>query len=226
MRGVLAGAALVGLLTGPSAMAQAQKDAAPAAFIHQDRIFIQEAGLGGMAEVELGKLAQGKAQNAKVKEFAQHMMEEHGKANELLAGIGKEADAGLPKELDDEHRELKKYLEGLSGAAFDRAYIDTQVADHQKAASLAEWHIQNGDNAKLKSWAADNLPVILHHLDMATQMQAMLPMMTVSADAARAPAPRRATSGGGSAAPADTQKGETQDLNRGEIQKLQDGSGR
>src|SRR5207237_946016 len=71
-----------------AALAQtpATKTPAPAAkqAVATDRTFVTNAAEGGMAEVELGQLATNKATNPDVKQFAQRMVTDHGKANDEL----------------------------------------------------------------------------------------------------------------------------------------------
>ncbi|MGE3958815.1 MAG: DUF4142 domain-containing protein [Vicinamibacterales bacterium] len=49
-----------------------------------------------MAEVELGKLATAKAQSQEVKQFAQRMVTDHGKANEELKSLAQRKNIALP----------------------------------------------------------------------------------------------------------------------------------
>src|SRR5215204_3023891 len=100
----------------------------------QDRLFARLIAAGGLAEVDTGKLAQQKGQNIGVKEFGQHMVQDHGKSNEQLASLAKQAGIPLPTEPDPEHKAKRAELEGLGGPQFDIAYMQTQVTDHQKAA--------------------------------------------------------------------------------------------
>src|SRR6202011_3900824 len=99
----------VGLSLGAVSYAQTSPPsafpAAPAAkdtLNQEDRTFVKEAATGGMAEVELSKIAQ-KSENADVKRFADRMVEDHTKANELLTSIATELGVQMPKTLDSEH---------------------------------------------------------------------------------------------------------------------------
>ena len=115
-----------------------------------DRLFAREAAIGGLAEVELGKLAEQKGQSDAVKAFARRMVGDHGKANERLTALAKQDGIGLPTGLDQEHAAMRDKLEGMSGAEFDRAYIQGQVTDHQKTAQLLEYEIGSGQDRELK----------------------------------------------------------------------------
>lgn len=161
----------------------------------QDQGFIRDAGIGGMAEVTLGKLAEQRAKADPVKDFARRMVQDHSKANDQLAALAKQHNIGMPKELDEEHRQVHDRLEKLSGAEFDRAYIESQVQDHQKTAQLFEWEINSGQNAQLKSFASETLPTILHHLEMARDIHTEL--STEAPQAAAGSSAPAATSGTG-----------------------------
>src|SRR6476659_6762106 len=63
-----------------------------------DRTFVMEAARGGMAEVEMGRLAVNKASNADVKQFGQRMVDDHGKANDELKGLASRKNVTLPTE--------------------------------------------------------------------------------------------------------------------------------
>lgn len=129
-----------------------------------DRLFARLAATGGKAEVELGQLAQSKAADAAVKEFARMMVQDHGKANDKLMELAKAADIPLPAELDPDHRMLREKLERLSGEDFDIAYILAQIEDHQKTALLLEWEIGSGQDGPLQKFASETLPTVMGHL--------------------------------------------------------------
>jgi putative membrane protein len=140
----------------------------------QDKLFLRQAALGNQAEVELGRLASKKAESKPVQEFAQHMVEDHGKSGDLLRKLGRGVNANIPKELDPEHQTIRAKLEKASGKEFDIAYIGSMIQDHQRTANLLQWQITNGQSEPLKKYAADTLPDVMEHLEMAKQQYAML----------------------------------------------------
>ena len=137
-----------------------------------DRVFVHAAALGGLAEVELGKLAEQRSQNDAVKEFARLMVGDHGKANDQLIGLAKEDEIAVPKEVDEEHKEMRQRLTAAKGAEFDLAYLQGQVIEHQKTVQLLEYEIGSGQDTDLKSFAAEILPIVLQHLRAAQALQA------------------------------------------------------
>jgi putative membrane protein len=134
--------------------------------MNADEHFVMEAASGGMAEVELGKLAADKASSAKVKDFAQRMVTDHGKANDELKSLAAKKNITLPSSPDAKHKATYDRLSKLSGAAFDRAYIADMLADHQKDVAAFKKQSQTGKDADIKAWAAATLPTLEEHLKL------------------------------------------------------------
>jgi putative membrane protein len=143
--------------------AQAQ----PSRLSHADRKFIEEAAKGGMAEVELGQFAQQHASNDEVKQFAARMVKDHSKANEELRQLAQEKGVTMPAGPShmDNHEMTK--LSKLTGADFDREYMNNMVKDHQKDVKEFEKQASGAKDADVKSFAARTLPTLQEHLQMA-----------------------------------------------------------
>jgi putative membrane protein len=136
--------------------------------------FMMKAAQGGIAEVELGRMAMDKAQNAEVKRYAQTMVQDHTAANNELKAIATKKNMTPPTDTDAEHKAVMTRLQGLSGAEFDRAYMDAMVADHEKTVALFETGANTGTDADVKQFAAKTLPKLRMHLDMAKEIQGKL----------------------------------------------------
>jgi putative membrane protein len=138
----------------------------------QDRLFVMLVAAGGTAEVDFGRLAEGKALSEPVKNFARRMVQDHTKANGELANLASAAQLPLVGELDPDQKDMRAKLESATGAAFDAIYMQRQVVDHQKTIVLLQWEIGQGQNAEMQQWAAATLPVVLGHLEMAKNLLA------------------------------------------------------
>lgn len=136
--------------------------------------FAEKAAMGGMAEVELGKLAQEKAKDQKVKDFGSMMVKDHGKANEELKAIAKAKNMTLPAVLDQEHQSKLKELKSKSGTDFDKAYAAAMVEGHEKTLALMVDGSTKLQDAELKGFAVKTSPVVQHHLELITSIQAEL----------------------------------------------------
>jgi putative membrane protein len=120
-----------------------------------------------------GALALQKASSKAVKDFAQTMIHDHSavnqKAEQLAAQLGVSPEANdLSDQLDEQAQQVTSDLNGLSGAAFDQAYMDHEIAFHQAVlASLDNTLIPGAQNAELKQLLTSIRPTIEGHLKRA-----------------------------------------------------------
>jgi putative membrane protein len=146
--------------------------AAPLAANDADRLFVQQASIGGKAEVELGRMAESRGSADGIKAFGRRMATDHGDANAKLAAVARNARVPVPDALDDDHRVMVEDLGRRRGADFDAVYARGQVAGHQRTAQLLEWEIGAGQNEALKTYAKQALPLVLDHLEHAQRLVA------------------------------------------------------
>ena len=132
-----------------------------------DKTFVSEAGMGGLAEVQMGNLALAKSENADVKAFAQRMVTDHGKANAELAQLATVKGLALAAELAGKHQQAYEHLNGLGGAEFDKAYMQHMVEDHVEDVAKFEQASTTATDADVKAFAAKTLPVLKEHLAQA-----------------------------------------------------------
>jgi putative membrane protein len=131
-------------------------------------------------DIEAGKLAQSKTKNKKVREFADSMVRDHTAVNK--AAVDLVTRLGVTPEENDTSRSLtasgeqtRARLNGLSGKAFDRAYIDNEVAYHKLVIdALDKTLIPDAQNAELKQTLISVRPSFIAHLQHAEQLQASL----------------------------------------------------
>lgn len=163
--------------------------------------FMRMASMSDRFETASSRLAEQHAQNAQVKQFAAAMVRDHEKTTKELSqimqqvpGSGTSAATPLPqgretKEsdgsgkitnaqggpqhegLDQQHAALLQQLQAAKGAEFDKVYARQQVMAHQQAVDLFQTYSQSGDNPQLKQWAAQTLPALQQHLEMAQKLQ-------------------------------------------------------
>ncbi|MCL4183241.1 MAG: DUF4142 domain-containing protein [Burkholderiaceae bacterium] len=132
----------------------------------QDRLFVQLAGAGNLAEVQAARLADSKARNDDTKRLARHMVQDHTAANERLEALAQRSGIPMPTDVAPEHRAMRERLEAIDGATFDLEYLRGQLVDHQKTVQLLQWHLSFGQEAELLRFSAALLPQILQHLEM------------------------------------------------------------
>jgi putative membrane protein len=132
----------------------------------QDKMFLQKASEGGMAEVQLGQLAAQKGSSAEVKQFGQKMVEDHTRLNEQMKPIADALGVNAPKHLNKVDQAEYDKLSSLSGDAFDQEYITDMVKDHRK--DLHEFRREETatSNPDLKQAVGQAEQVISQHLSM------------------------------------------------------------
>lgn len=132
----------------------------------QDRDFVMDAAMGGMLEVELGRVAAQRGASDAVKQFGQRMVDDHSKANQELMSLASSKGLTLPTALDDKHQQTVTKLSGLSGAEFDRAYSKLMLKDHEKDVKEFERQSTRGGDADIRAFATKTLPTLQEHLQM------------------------------------------------------------
>lgn len=170
--GLVAGVLLL-LPLGASAQQAKPAGKAPAAAARSaanpDAKWVHEAAIGGMTEVELGKLAASQAESSDVKQFGQRMVDDHSKANNDLSALAQQKNIKLPETLDAPHKAIRDRLAKLSGAAFDKAYMQDMVKDHTKDVASFGREAKSGKDEDVKGFASRTLPTLEEHLKMARE---------------------------------------------------------
>ena len=132
-----------------------------------DRTFMTKAVQGGLAEVELGRIAAQKATDPQVKQFAQRMVDDHGKANDRLKQVASSKNVTLPGDLPSDAKREEDKLNKLSGAQFDKEYMNHMLSDHKKDVSLFRSESKSAKDPDVKQFASETLPTLEQHLQMA-----------------------------------------------------------
>ena len=136
--------------------------------------FMSDAAKGGIAEVEMSKLAMSKAQNAEIRKFASTMLNDHINANDQLNALAMKRNVTLPGEVSAEHKKTIDELSKLSGAEFDKKYADAMIKDHEKDVSLFRTQSKSETDAEAKAFAAKTLPTLESHLKMIKDIRGKL----------------------------------------------------
>jgi putative membrane protein len=133
-----------------------------------------------LIDVEAGKLALEKSQNNDVRAFAQRMIGDHTAVNDQALALVKKLnvtpeDNPTSQSLTKQAEATRTKLTGLTGAAFDKAYIDNEVAYHKTVNSaLSTTLIPDAQNSELKSLLQNGLKVFQAHLEHAERLAQQL----------------------------------------------------
>jgi putative membrane protein len=157
----LAGLALAVLAAATAAPSMGANLNAP------DKHFLMEAIMGSQSEVMLGHLAMKNGSSDMVKQFGQHMINDHSTAGNKFTRVAGRKHLAPPADVSVEAMKTYKRLAALSGDAFDRAYMQDMVADHVKDVRAFETAQKNCKDPELRKLAAATTPTLREHLAMA-----------------------------------------------------------
>ncbi len=135
--------------------------------------FVLNAAQSDQYEIAAAQLALGQSQNPPVRSFAQAMAEDHARMNTALREAA--AASGLPSPppaMSSDQSAMLAALQSLRGAKFDRAYLKQQILAHTQALAVEKSYATSGLDKNLTRIARSAIPVIQHHLEMATQLEA------------------------------------------------------
>lgn len=132
-----------------------------------EKTFMRKAAEGGLAEVELGKLAQQNGADESVKNFGQRMVTDHSQANEKLMTLAQSMGVELPTTLSRKDQKALDKLKSMSGEEFDKAYARMMRKDHRMDVHEFEHEAKHGKNPQLKQFAETTLPTLKEHLSLA-----------------------------------------------------------
>jgi putative membrane protein len=127
-----------------------------------------------------GEFARTRAQNPRVKEFAQRMIRDHGAVNKQAVALATRlnmtpAENDVSRQLQQGDQQARNDLAGKRGADFDRAYIDREIQYHQSVIdALDKTLIPGAQNADLKALLQQVRPNVAAHLQLAQQIQSTL----------------------------------------------------
>ena len=128
----------------------------------------------GMAEVQMGKDAQSKAVNARVKSFADMMVRDHSAGNDQVKSLASQRNVKLPDSVSEDHMKMMKNLQKKTGKDFDKAYMDDMVKGHEKVVDMLERSGDKVNDTEVKTFINNTLPKIKEHLDSAKAIRKSL----------------------------------------------------
>ena len=136
----------------------------------KDKMFLRRAAEGGLAEVQLGKLAAEKGSSQEVKDFGQKMVDDHTKLNNDMAPIADSIGVMQPKKMAKGDQAEYDKLNGMSGDDFDKEYLAYMVKDHHE--DLHEFRVEavSTSDPTLRAAVDKGAGVIREHMVMVDKL--------------------------------------------------------
>jgi|SRR5205814_6542880 len=131
-------------------------------------------------DINAGKSAAEKASNPRVKEFADLMVRDHTSVNNQATALAKKLnvtpeESATSRKLNTDGEKMVAKLKKLSGAEFDKAYIENEVSYHEAVMKVVDdTLIPNTKNAELKALLESARPIFVSHLNHAKEVQVSL----------------------------------------------------
>jgi putative membrane protein len=132
-----------------------------------DSDFARQACQTGVAEVEIGRLAMQNTRNSAIRRFARTLSRDHARAEQELAALFERKGISPEAELAHDFQGSLQRLAGLKGGAFDAAFKEQVIADHENAIALFERQAGEGADADLRAFAQKRLPQLREHMETA-----------------------------------------------------------
>jgi putative membrane protein len=136
-------------------------DASPG--LARDKMFLSKVAEGGIAEVQLGKLAAQKSSKDDVKSFAQKMVDDHVDLNKQLANTADEMGLRLPKTMSAAGKAEYEKLKSMSGSDFDTEYITFMAKTHHEDYRDFRTEVTVATDPNLKAFIGKVAPVLREH---------------------------------------------------------------
>jgi len=170
-RRIVGAALLAGAFGAAAAQNPASGGASSGTLNKTDQRILGDLAQANLDEVAAAQIAQQKAQNDQVKNFAQQMITDHGQALKDVQALAQAKGVTLPTGPDSQQQKMDDKLNGLSGAAFDKAYLKRAgVAEHKKAHTMLARAQTRATDPDLKALIAKMQPTVDQHLATVQQL--------------------------------------------------------
>jgi putative membrane protein len=138
--------------------------------VNADMTFIRHAGSSNLMEIRLGQVAQSRASNSAVKQFGQRMVDDHTRLQNQLTAVVSATGVSFVPAMDASHQQQASRIERLSGAEFDRTYMQAMIQGHQDDINQFQTQSQSARSTQVRNLASGSLPLLQQHLSLAVQV--------------------------------------------------------
>jgi putative membrane protein len=153
---------------------EAAREDQPPAVSPAEQDFMMKATQAHLSEVGMARVALQKSGNGDVKDFANMIENDHSQALEDLTELMREKNMPQQRTIAQQTQQDIDRMAGLTGAEFDREFVNMMVGDHQKTVELFQDQQAIAQNPDVKDYVGDLLPELEMHLDKARRLQSKL----------------------------------------------------
>ncbi|MGC4096696.1 MAG: DUF4142 domain-containing protein [Nitrospira sp.] len=136
--------------------------------------FLQHVAACQQQEIDLGQIAEQKAESEEVKQFGARMVTDHQKTLKEIERLASKGGRQLVSQSSEKDAAMKSQLDRASGKGFDRAYIALILEEHALELKELEQRARDEKNQDVRRWAAETVPVVKGHLARAKALASSL----------------------------------------------------
>ncbi|VTR75829.1 DUF4142 domain-containing protein [Cellulomonas hominis] len=155
-------AVLLASAVGALALAAGPAAAAPS---EQDQAWLVAAHQSNLAEIAAGQAAVQQATTEDVRMHGQMLIDDHTRLDAALTPVAQQLGVTLPTTPSPEQQQALAAVTAQSGEAFDRAWVQSQIAGHRATLAAGQQELAQGTEQAVKDLAAASAPVVQGHLD-------------------------------------------------------------
>ena len=135
-----------------------------------DAAFLATVAQADMTIVHIAKMAQDRGDTAKLKDFANALVQDHTNGYQELTELAAKAGETVPKAIDKQNERTIEALNQYKGKNFDHAFLEDQSAQHERLINAFKHEAEHGSNPDIKAYASKTLPALEQHLHNAQDM--------------------------------------------------------
>lgn len=139
-----------------------------------DAEYLRKSAQGTMSEVKLGEMAQKQAADARVKQFGQRMVDDHGKDLAAIRQMASQKGVALPDAPNKDQSKEADKLAKLSGAAFDKEYVKYEMKDHKEDVEENGKAMKKAVDPDVKQFAGAEYQTVVAHKKQIDELHAQL----------------------------------------------------
>ena len=137
--------------------------AAAAGLSAADRTFLQHDAQGSAYEMQLAKLALQQSTDTRIRQFAQQDIADHGALNRRAGRIASANGMSLPTTIASDKMSKLDQIRALSGASFDRAFVQEMRSLNTEDASEFKDELQSASDAQMKTFVQQGQAIDRKH---------------------------------------------------------------
>jgi putative membrane protein len=145
-----------------------------------DSVYIRQALRGNFTEVGLGRVAESRAENDAVEDFAERMISEHGAMYEKWEELAQKIDMKTAVDLEQAQEPSVERLRSLSGTAFDQAYMAEMIRLHEQDLAAFQRIGTSARSTEVRQLATSGMSTIREHLALARQVGSRVGVATTA----------------------------------------------